>query len=124
MTRTYEPLSADEIDWMRKYVNRNPETSVGRVWGRFLGTLDAVVAAERKRCSAVASRVREELEEQARQEDDEGESELCEVDECRAGTAGYISAEIMKGDPAEWSWKRHRSGFINQRDSSRDSGWL
>lgn len=40
MTRTYEPLSAENLDWLRRYVERNPETTNGRHWGRFLTTLD------------------------------------------------------------------------------------
>jgi hypothetical protein len=54
MTITYEPLSADEIEWMRKYVERNPETTYGIRWGRFLETLDAAVRTERERCAAYA----------------------------------------------------------------------
>lgn len=42
--RIYEPLTAEEIDWLRRYVERNPDTSNGRLWGRFLATLDLLTA--------------------------------------------------------------------------------
>lgn len=72
--RTYEPLSAEHIDWLRRYVERNPETHNGRSWGRFLATLDARAATERDRILLEVSKVRQIV---FSRRDTETRSEIC-----------------------------------------------
>lgn len=38
--RHYAPLTASEIDWLRRYVERNPSTQLGERFGRILATID------------------------------------------------------------------------------------
>lgn len=38
--RPYNPLTPSEIDWLRRYVERNPNRQLGARFGRILATID------------------------------------------------------------------------------------